>query len=385
MFGNWRQTVATLATALILGGCAHVMAYNQAVEAEKAGNYVRAATQAVTAIEHVKAYPEARALWPRLWPQAATVALARISAFEQGKDWISAVADLEALNTLHRRALTLGLDAPLAPLATRLDQARDQAADSLYLEGLICERKGDLRAAATAYRRSQEFVPDFKDARARYAKSRAAAMVRVALLPFDNTSYYSNASDLLGDSMLQHLLGHQGEFLSFVDRKYLDSVVKEASLQASGLVDPSTAVRLGKLAGIGYLVVGRVAQVSATTPVDRREQYTASRLITEANGQYNITATYTLWRQVREVLMTASVQIIDVTDGTVLKAWTETERATDTADSISNVIGDVRALDTTQQRQYYTAPNLKTHDTLVIEATTALSQRFATRITDTLN
>lgn len=385
MAGTWRRIVAAVAASLIVGGCAHVMAYNAALEAEKAGDYGRAADKTVEAIENVRDYPEARSIWPRIWPTAATRALSRISDEERANDWVGAVTDLEALNRLQSRALALGLDAPLDPIGGRLANARDRAADQLYHEGLTCEQRGALREAAVAYRRCLDYVRDYRDAASRYAKSRAAAMVRVAVLPFDNSSYYRSAGDLLGDQLLRDLLGKQGEFLSFVDRQYLNTVIKEASLQASGLVDPSTAVRLGKLAGVRYLIVGRVTQVSATTPTDSREQYTASRMLTEQNRQYPVQATYTLWRQVREVLLTASVQVIDVTDGTVTKAWAETERATDTSESISNLVGDLRALDPTQQRQYYTAPNLKSHDTLVSEATTALSRRLAAAIANTLN
>jgi tetratricopeptide (TPR) repeat protein len=385
MAGKWRRIIAGLAAALIMAGCAHIMAYNAALDAEKSGDYVRAADKTVEAIEHARDYPEARSIWPRIWPTASTNALTRIAEAERANDWTAAVADLEALNRLQQRALALGLEAPLEPLAPRLANARDRAADKLYHDGLACEQRGALREAAIAFRQCLDYVKDYRDAEARYAKTRSAAMVRVAVLPFDNTSYYRSAGDLLGDKLIQDLLGKQGEFLSFVDRQYLNTVIKEASLQASGLVDPTTAVRLGKLAGVRYLVVGRVLQVSATTPTDSREQYTASRLITDQNMQYNVTATYTLWRQVREVLLTASVQIIDVTDGTVTKAWSETERSADMAESISNLVGDTRALDTTQQRQYYTAPNLKSHDTLVNEATTTLSRRLAARIAETLN
>jgi tetratricopeptide (TPR) repeat protein len=385
MAGKWRRIAAALATAMVMAGCAHVMAYNQAIESEKAGDYVQAANKTVEAIGHVRDYAEARQLWPRLWPTASAHYLQRIATAETNQDWVDAVASLEALGSLHQRAVDLGLDAPLEPIAQRLANARDRAADAWYRTGLSHEQKGNLREAAIAYRNCLNYVKDFRDGEARYAKTRAAAMVRVAVLPFDNASYWTSASNLLGDKLIQDLLGKQGEFLSFVDRKYLDTVIKEGSLQASGLVDPTTAVRLGKLAGIRYLVVGRVTQVSATTPTDSREQYTATRLITDQNQQYNVSATYTLWRQVREVLLTASVQIIDVVDGTVIQAYTETERAADTAESIHNLVGDLRALDSTQQHKYYAAPNLKSHDTLLNEATTSLSKVFAGRIASRLN
>ena len=184
-------------------------------------------------------------------------------------------------------------------------------------------------------------------------------------MPFDTTSYYQSAGDMLGDRMLQELLNKQGEFLTFVDRQYLTTLVKEASLQASGLVDSSTAIKIGKLSGIRYLVAGRVSQVSAYYPRQTREQYSASRVILDRTLQRQVNATYLKSCETREVVVTASVQIIDLVDGTIAKAWTDSERATDTAEGVSNVVGDLRALDSQLQSLYYRTPILKSHDDLL--------------------
>ncbi|MBC7541463.1 MAG: hypothetical protein H7338_01895 [Candidatus Sericytochromatia bacterium] len=382
----WRRTLASAALCLMVSGCAHVWAYDAALDAERKGEPVIAATKTVDAVEQAHDYPEARAIWPQIWSAALADVLQRVNRSELATDWETAVGSLETLETIVKRAEKVRLDTPMSSQTARLHDDRDKAAAKLYAKGLAEEQTGRLREAATCFRRATTYVQGYRDASTRYAKTRSAAMVRVGILPFDNASYYRTAGEMLGDKLVEDLLTRQGEFLSFVDRQYLNNIVKEASLQASGLVDPTTAVRLGKLAGVRYLVVGRVSQVSATTPTDRREQYNANRVITDNNNlRYTVNATYTMWRQTREVLLSASVQIIDVTDGTVTKAWTETERTADTIESISNVIGDQRALDYNQQRLQYTTPILKSHDALLSEATVRLSQTLAQRVADQLN
>ncbi len=41
-------------------------------------------------------------------------------------------------------------------------------------------------------------------------------------------------------------------------RKYLNALLKEQDFQGSGRADPATAVRVGKLAGVKYIIVGTV-------------------------------------------------------------------------------------------------------------------------------
>ncbi len=387
MSRGWRPLLAAIALSVWVTGCAHVMAYNAAVDAERQGDLVTAAQKTVEAIEAEHNYPEARALFARLWPVTLNESLQRVVSAEQTQDWEAAVQRLQILEQIVRRATILHLDAPMESQSSRLLADKDRAADKLYRQAQGDEQAGRLREAATAFRRATTYVPNYRDAEARYAKNRSAAMVRVAVLPFDNESYYHSASEMLGDRLLNDLLKRQGEFLSIVDRQYLNTVVKESSLQASGLVDPTTAVRLGKLAGIRYIVVGRVSQVSATNPIDSREQCNASRLLPADRNipAHMVYASYTLWRQTREVVLTASVQIIDVVDGTVAKAWTETERATDHAESVSNISGDRQALDSNLQHLATVSPYLKSHDSLLGEATSRLGRTFAERVAGHLN
>ena len=96
-------------------GCAHVIAYNQAIDAEKAGNYVVSAAKTVEAIENNHDYPEARQLWLRIWPLAKGTTLATIASEERSQEWEQAVEHLTSLRDIVRRARAQQLDALARP------------------------------------------------------------------------------------------------------------------------------------------------------------------------------------------------------------------------------------------------------------------------------
>lgn len=375
---RWWSGLLAAGVAVWLGGCAHVMAYNDAVAREKDGAYGAAARKAVEAVGHARDYPEARALWGRVWERALAETLQLVGDAEGTGDWATAVRVLDELQGLVERARQLDLPTPMAPITERLTAARHQAAEVHYADGLRHETAGRLKEAAISFRTATSYVPDYKDAQARYLKDRDAAIARVAVLPFENRSGYPGVAEMLSDKLLGQLLGAQGEFVRYVDRQHLDALIKEASFQASGMVDTDTAVRLGKMAGVRYLVVGRVTQTSATTPRNSRLRQDSARLIRDASGRdIPVSCSYTKHELIHEVIVTASLQLLDVVSGQVLEATSSTERRRDSAEWIDQLYGDERALDHRTNHLRYASHYPKSHAQLIADTTDVLSRRFA--------
>ncbi|MCP4691322.1 MAG: hypothetical protein GY859_24965, partial [Desulfobacterales bacterium] len=86
------------------------------------------------------------------------------------------------------------------------------------------------------------------------------AKPRLAVMDFDNKSQYGGwrvghgASDMLSTELVK-----TGKF-SMMERDRLSAVLKEQNLGASGLLDPRTAVKIGKLIGVEYIVTGAVTE-----------------------------------------------------------------------------------------------------------------------------
>ncbi|MFI5230579.1 MAG: CsgG/HfaB family protein [Gemmatimonadales bacterium] len=82
----------------------------------------------------------------------------------------------------------------------------------------------------------------------------------VVVLPFDNNSIGAGAHDFDGlgkgvqDFLITDLASNAA--VRLVDRARIEAVLQEQNLAAAGKVDPETAVRIGKMLGAQYAVVG---------------------------------------------------------------------------------------------------------------------------------
>ena len=87
----------------------------------------------------------------------------------------------------------------------------------------------------------------------------ATAATRVLILPFGAPGDTGTMASLgMGtmDSLIT-ALSHVPEFV-VVDRATIDQVLKEQAFQQTGLVDPATSMKLGKLLGVQAIISGRV-------------------------------------------------------------------------------------------------------------------------------
>jgi TolB-like protein len=99
----------------------------------------------------------------------------------------------------------------------------------------------------------------------------SAARRTVAVLDFDNHTGKSDY-DHLGKglaSMMTTDLSAVDE-LQLLERQRLDAVTKEINLQGTAAFDSSTAVKVGRLAGAQYIVLGTLAAVDPQVRIDTR-------------------------------------------------------------------------------------------------------------------
>ena len=89
---------------------------------------------------------------------------------------------------------------------------------------------------------------------------------RLAVLEFknkaDNQWWYHGGAEAAQDVFVTELV-KSGKF-RVVEREQLAALMEEKNLTLSGDVDPSTAVRIGKLLGVNYLLTGAVTEYGNT-------------------------------------------------------------------------------------------------------------------------
>lgn len=87
----------------------------------------------------------------------------------------------------------------------------------------------------------------------------------VAVLPYANKAAVSQQLSLADASLVSEFVIEQlldAERFNVIEREMLEAIMKEHSFNMSGMVDPMTAVQIGKLAGVQYLVAGSVTGLS---------------------------------------------------------------------------------------------------------------------------
>ena len=98
------------------------------------------------------------------------------------------------------------------------------------------------------------------------AQAAGSAKPRVAVLEFvdKSTHYYSwyHVGRAAQDMMVTALV--KGDAFRVIDRERLQALMQEKNLSLSGDVDPKTAVKVGKLLGVEYLIVGAITEFGVT-------------------------------------------------------------------------------------------------------------------------
>jgi len=89
---------------------------------------------------------------------------------------------------------------------------------------------------------------------------------RVAVLEFknkaDNQWWYHGGAEAMQDVFVTELV-KSGKF-RVVEREQLAALMEEKNLALSGDVDPSTAVKMGKILGVNYILTGAVTEYGVT-------------------------------------------------------------------------------------------------------------------------
>ena len=143
-----------------------------------------------------------------------------------------------------------------------------------------------------------------------FQSARAAALnnhPRLAILPYANKAAVSDRLRLKDASIVSEFLMEQlldsGRF-KIVEREAMREIVNEHSFNMSGLIDPLTAVSIGRLAGAQYLVAGSVTGLS----------------IKESGFGYSHSAKGSADFDKYAVVANITLRIIDLEDGTVVLA-----------------------------------------------------------------
>jgi len=94
--------------------------------------------------------------------------------------------------------------------------------------------------------------------------------MKIAVLPFQTKGNFQNfdVGNIILDKMITSFV-NQGRF-KVMEREELENILKEQQLEMSGVIDASTAAKVGKGAGLDAILIGSVIQTGSNISVDAR-------------------------------------------------------------------------------------------------------------------
>lgn len=114
---------------------------------------------------------------------------------------------------------------------------------------------------------------------------------RIAILPFDDSvarTQQMNIGEKVADGLISKIAGN-GTF-EVVDRQYLDRIMAEQNLKMDARFDPTNAAKLGKLANVDLLIMGRIDAFNAEAANAKSNGFFANKTTVTAQIELKATA-----------------------------------------------------------------------------------------------
>ena len=144
------------------------------------------------------------------------------------------------------------------------ENARDQLVSQLYSLAENYESRELWGNAFVRYEEAAKLFPGIKNVRERLEdmkkKIRDRVILSVAVLDFGSPSDAEDAGALTSEGLVSYLFAHLDTDVKIVEREALQSIIKELSMGQTGILDMESAKEIGRITGVGILVIGKVLQ-----------------------------------------------------------------------------------------------------------------------------
>ena len=346
--------------SLWLAGCSAFTAYGrlekQARNAYQSGNYDQAVYDCAYALRINPTYDAAQFLIQDSF-KAAVIEheshLKNLSSSTEKFRWDKIVSEyndlirlnqtIEQLPSLRLKATGELIEIETTDYSSQIDTAKQMAAETHYEEGVTLSSSDDLKIkkqAAKEFKMALGFVSEYRDASEKYEKMRQAAILRMAIMPFEDKTEtwrkYSPVSEVIMDDVISYILRDDSatEFLELVSRERLQQVMQEQALSQSGIIDESMAVEVGKILGVNEILSGKITQIIVSPEqttrnvrnekkrvVIRREKYVDDEGKEKVRKIYGeVEAKVIVFKRTTSARIRGSYNIVDVETARILKS-----------------------------------------------------------------
>jgi hypothetical protein len=282
-----KHSIALALAALFFASCASQSAYRSAADSLGRGDYVSAALNAARSLSHDPKNYKALDLLQKSFPlakEAMEAESANALASGQARRWERVASAWEAMHAmndaiqrlppLYRKGSKTPVSFSLAYNQGLLAQAKVEAAENRYQEGLALARAGDRRSYREAYENflvAMDYQPGYKDAAKRAEDARALGSDRVAVIPFVAAAGLNdplNSAGLLYDAFLSQLVAGAARktFLQVVERSRIEALLNEREFSISELMDGRLKPTASGFYGANIIVFGQLLSINYAYP-----------------------------------------------------------------------------------------------------------------------
>ena len=171
--------------------------------------------------------------------------------------------------------------------------------------------------------------PDFKNVNEKIKEAETCSVTKIAFIKFDNPTGKNiggaSMGDLVFDEIKSSLQKRASQFIRFMDRDELGTILSEQKLGMSGITDEYSTFK--RLKGVHYLIFGKLSQVYFDKPVPKQESRQTTGTVYYDCTKYNKGKPYNAtcdknenvyFKQISEsinVSLTGSMKVLSVSSG----------------------------------------------------------------------
>jgi len=366
------------------------MSYKKAEDRYNAEDYDGAVENLVDSLSSKPNYKKASSLLEEVAPKAYEEHENKAKEFENRTEWEGAIVEYDALLAIAERVSYLRGNYPEIDTQTYIEKRKGAVlniAEAYYIKGVSLMNSGKYREATDEFRNCENWVPGYKDAELLCRESRAKALERIAVMPFENRTgktRFGEIGTLLTDQIIGIALYYDPEFIEFIGKDYLDLLMMEQQPGEVGDIERNPGDK-GRLLGVHAFVFGEVRSLIMNYPPETSTAHDRETMIyrrEEDGGSYKVTAKCTYCTKKGEVMVTATYRIFSVAEGTVVKTGNAKASAVDEVEW-ARYKGDERAL-SPEDQDLCALPEMdpEPEQVLVDRAIEQLGEELATDLLD---
>jgi len=127
--------------------------------------------------------------------------------------------------------------------------------EPLYAEGNKQMRLENYKAAYRNFNKLLSYDEGYKDTKKMRDEALQKATVTLGVVLNNSVKYPGNEDKMLYEQCMASLVKSPGAFLKIIDRDNVEQLLKEQQQGMSGIIDPLTAAKAGKMIGLKYLLL----------------------------------------------------------------------------------------------------------------------------------